>query len=361
MIEKRLMNVFDCFGYIDDKLVFVQENLTNSSISGTAQNSIIRNGIGNKAWSSLDYQKELTVEIQTNVIDLNQIALACGTEVIKGAVTTRARAKVLKDVITHTLSPVPADDSKVVIVNTDTDEIVKDATITGGVITFTQKGNYKVMPYEYLSVPNAERIEIATDKFPSAMKLVMVTTMVDRNGKVVADVIIEIPKAKPSADFTIASASDISNGNDNTVTFTALDNDGTFGHITVVPVGEAPATGEMYIGRISSTEAGATTKVIKYNEITADMVKTAVNVEKKPCTKLTDYIADCADNDYMIIAIPSDSVRVGKKDNGFGGHVVFSTETAGANGDVELEIDGVTYKLYGEICLAKGKFKLQVD
>lgn len=215
------------------------------------------------------------------------------------------------------------------------------------------------MPYEYVSVPNAERIEIATDKFPSAMKLIMATTMVDRNGKVVADVIIEIPKAKPAADFTIASASDISNGNDNTVTFTALDNDGTFGHITVIPVGETPVVGEMYIGRISYTEVGS--KVIKYNAITADMVKNAANVVKKPCAKLADYEADCADNDYMIIAIPSDSVRVGKKDNGFGGHVVFSTETAGANGDVELEIDGVNYKLYGEICLASGKFKLQVD
>lgn len=215
------------------------------------------------------------------------------------------------------------------------------------------------MPYEYVSVPNAERIEIATDKFPSAMKLIMATTMVDRNGKVVADVIIEIPKAKPAADFTIASASDISNGNDNTVTFTALDNDGTFGHITVIPVGEAPVVGEMYIGRISLTEAGGS--VIQYNAITAEMVKSAANVEKKTCAKLADYEANCADKDYMIIAIPSDSIRVGKKDNGFGGHVVFDTDTAGANGDVELEIDGVKYKLYGEICLSAGKFKLQVD
>lgn len=45
MIEKKLLNCFDVYGYMDDKLVFVQENLTNSSISGTAQNSIIRNGI----------------------------------------------------------------------------------------------------------------------------------------------------------------------------------------------------------------------------------------------------------------------------------------------------------------------------
>lgn len=215
------------------------------------------------------------------------------------------------------------------------------------------------MPYEYISVPNAERIEIATDKFPSAMKLVMVTTMVDRNSKVVSDVIIEIPKAKPSADFTISSASDISNGNDNTVTFTALDNDGTFGHITVVPVGDAPVVGDMYIGRISLQEAGG--QRIQYSAITAEMVKTAAAVEKRKCAKLVDYEANCQTNDLMIIAIPKDSIRVGKKDNGFGGHVVFDTETSGANGDVELEIDGVTYKLYGEICLSAGKFKLQVD
>ena len=129
---------------------------------------------------------------------------------------------------------------------------------------------------------------------------------------------------------------------------------------SIAGVGESANVGEAYIGRIALSETGSGS-VIQYNAITAQMVKTAAHVEKVPCKITKDYIADCADNDYMIIAIPKDSARVGKKDNGFGGHVEFSTETAGANGNVELEIDGVMYKLYGEICLAQGRFKLQID
>lgn len=129
--------------------------------------------------------------------------------------------------------------------------------------------------------------------------------------------------------------------------------------LAIAGVGKGSNLADAFIGRISLQEAGGT--LIQYNAITADMVKNAVNVEKIPCAVTVDHIADCADNDYMIIAIPADSVRVGKKDNGFGGHVIFSTDTAGANGDVQLEIDGVMYKLYGEICLAAGRFKLQID
>ena len=138
-----------------------------------------------------------------------------------------------------------------------------------------------------------------------------------------------------------------------------LNLDGNLDKLAIAGSGNSADAGELYIGRISSTEAGSTN--LQYSAITADMVKNATNVEKKKVAKITDYIADCEDNDYMIIAIPKDSARVGKKDNGFGGHVIFSTSEAGANGDVELEIDGVMYKLYGEICLAAGRFKLQVE
>ena len=138
-----------------------------------------------------------------------------------------------------------------------------------------------------------------------------------------------------------------------------LNLDGNLDKLAIAGAGQSADAGELYIGRISSTEAGSSN--LQYNAITAQMIKTATNVEKRPVAKITDYVADCQDNDYMIIAIPKDSARVGKKDNGFGGHVTFSTSEAGANGNVELEIDGVMYKLYGEICLAAGRFKLQVE
>ncbi len=139
-----------------------------------------------------------------------------------------------------------------------------------------------------------------------------------------------------------------------------LDLAGNLDKKAIAGVGEASTAGEMYIGRITLAEIGSE-RLVQYSAITAEMVKTAAHVEKVPCTRVTDREENCEDNDYMIIAIPKDSARVGKKNNGFGGSVSFSTEEAGANGNVELEIDGVTYKLYGEVCLAAGRFKLRVE
>lgn len=48
--NKSLINVFDAYFYLDGKIALVHENLTNSSISSTVQNSLIKNGRGNKTW-----------------------------------------------------------------------------------------------------------------------------------------------------------------------------------------------------------------------------------------------------------------------------------------------------------------------
>ena len=48
------------------------------------------------------------------------------------------------------------------------------------------------------------------------------------------------------------------------------------------------------------------------------------------------------------------------KDNGIGGKVPFDEETAGANG-IDITINSVAYKLYGEILLSQGEIFIYVD
>ena len=48
------------------------------------------------------------------------------------------------------------------------------------------------------------------------------------------------------------------------------------------------------------------------------------------------------------------------KDNGFGGKMPFDEETAGANG-IDITINTVAYKLYGEILNAQGETFIYVD
>lgn len=242
MLNKKVLNVFDAYFYLDGKIALVQENLTDSSISSTVQNSLIKNGRGNKTWASIDYDKELNVELQTNVIDFNQIALSAGSAIVEGATTVYTEAKVHTISGTKiTLDKEPLVSSEVQIIEVATDKVLKettDYTISGRDVTFTSiTGDVKVLPYTYTSVADAKEIKIAADKFASAGKLVLKSVMINEGQKATDYVEIVIEKAKPASDFTISSSSEVSNGNDNTMTLTALaDDKGNLGYIHLIPI-----------------------------------------------------------------------------------------------------------------------------
>lgn len=242
MLNKKVLNVFDAYFYLDGKIALVQENLTDSSISSTVQNSLIKNGRGNKTWASIDYDKELNVELQTNVIDFNQIALSAGSAIVEGATTVYTEAKVHTISGTKiTLDKEPLVSSEVQIIEVATDKVLKETTdyaISGTDVTFTSiTGDVKVLPYTYTSVAGAKEIKIAADKFASAGKLVLKSVMINEGQKATDYVEIVIEKAKPASDFTISSSSEVSNGNDNTMTLTALaDDKGNLGYIHLIPI-----------------------------------------------------------------------------------------------------------------------------
>ena len=67
------------------------------------------------------------------------------------------------------------------------------------------------------------------------------------------------------------------------------------------------------------------------------------------------------EGDYCIVLVPKESGYTVTKDNGIGGKVIFDTDVAGANGDVELTVNNVIYKVYGEMLLAQGQMFIYVD
>ena len=68
-----------------------------------------------------------------------------------------------------------------------------------------------------------------------------------------------------------------------------------------------------------------------------------------------------AEGDYCVVLVPKESGLTVTKDNGIGGKVIFDTDTAGANGDVELTVNNVIYKVYGEMLLTQGRLYFYVD
>ena len=71
---------------------------------------------------------------------------------------------------------------------------------------------------------------------------------------------------------------------------------------------------------------------------------------------------DTAKGDYIVIAVPSSKNFIVTKDDGIGGKATFcEDDSAGANGQYTLNIDGVDYALYGEMLISPGQMFIYVD
>ena len=71
-------------------------------------------------------------------------------------------------------------------------------------------------------------------------------------------------------------------------------------------------------------------------------------------------IDETAESDYIVVLVPTAKNYTVTKDNGIGGKMAFDEETAGANG-VDITINTVPCKLYGEILISQGEYFIYVD
>lgn len=127
--------------------------------------------------------------------------------------------------------------------------------------------------------------------------------------------------------------------------------------------GEDTPTPEIIYGRIPIAGVGG--HIIPYSSITEDMIKNCsqlVHGEVKTMGKTSLGLPSAtAEGDYCIVLVPKESGYTVTRDDGIGGKAEFSTEVAGANGDVELTVNNVVYKVYGEILLSQGQMYIYVD
>ena len=128
---------------------------------------------------------------------------------------------------------------------------------------------------------------------------------------------------------------------------------------------DADTTPYMYYGRLSFQDVGS--RVIQFNEITEAMILKGATDGK--LTKSTPHTLgktslgsynDTAESDYQIVVVPTANNYTVTKDNGLGGKTVFDEETAGANG-IDITINTVPCKLYGEILIAQGETFIYID
>ncbi len=236
-----LLDVFDlyCYDAETGKLLFMSENLTQSSISGTADESEVRNGRGNNLFATLSSNKTLTIECTTNAFSFDSLAFMAGTKVVTGeglGYTASQRLKLASN--TLTLAEAPANTSEVQVFKDGVE--VSNVQVSGTSVTITggQEGaEYLVMPYSYVDNGDFEEIVIKAQDFPSACKVVLKGVERDRNSKIVADMSFIFDRAKPQNDFSIDTSSELS-AKDTTLTLKVLNSDGTLARIVRKPIAE---------------------------------------------------------------------------------------------------------------------------
>ena len=164
-------------------------------------------------------------------------------------------------------------------------------------------------------------------------------------------------------NFTIGVVTELEKGNPPTVTIT-----GTYPNLVLnfgIPTKEPTAVEYMYYGRLPIADVGG--KVIPFNQITEAMILKGVTDGK--LTKSTPHTlkkeslgkySQTATGDYQIVVVPTSKNYTVTKDNGLGGKMEFNEETAGANG-IDITINTVPCKLYGEILIAQGEMFIYVD
>ena len=236
-----LLDVFDLYFYSPEgRLLFMSENLTQSSIKGTADEQEVRCGKGNTLFATLSSNKSLEISCTTNTFSFDSLAFMAGTEVHTGTGVSYAPSEVLK--LTGgklTLSHTPKDSKEVEIYKDGVK--VENISIEGGTVTVTEGRDgdlYKVMPFAFNSSEDAEEIIIRTEDFPSAGKVVLMGVERDKDSKVIADMSFIFDRAKPTNDFSIETSSELS-AKDTTITLKVLNSDGELARIVREPINRA--------------------------------------------------------------------------------------------------------------------------
>ena len=164
-------------------------------------------------------------------------------------------------------------------------------------------------------------------------------------------------------NFTIGVVTELEKGNPPTVTIS-----GTYPNLVLnfgIPTKEPTAVEYMYYGRLPVEDVGG--RVIQYNEITEVMILKGVEDGKlnksTPSTlkkKSLGLASTTSMGDYQIVIVPASKNYTVTKDNGLGGKATFNEETSGANG-IDIIINTIACKLYGEILISQGETFIYVD
>lgn len=82
------------------------------------------------------------------------------------------------------------------------------------------------------------------------------------------------------------------------------------------------------------------------------------DIMELPVTDESVFYIEAKPGERVVVAVPYDGGKA-EKDNGWGEKIPFNTAIDGANG-VQKEVNDVIYRVYGELCIVEGKYKIYI-
>lgn len=104
-----------------------------------------------------------------------------------------------------------------------------------------------------------------------------------------------------------------------------------------------------------------TGRIQSFREVTLDMLNNEKGIiSTRPGERPSVSLGNVPQGCYIVVAIPALYNYLVTKDNGFGGKVPFDESIIGANG-IDIKLDGIAYRIYGEFALAGGNRMIHIE
>lgn len=205
MVTVMDVTLYDSTG----KPVLFLDTLKMTNINTEGSNKEIRGGIGADLLISYDYGRTANLEMQDALISPSSLALLWGTKVEEGSVEYETKEEVVATAgVTNgilTLSDISIE-GDLWVVGSDLDNAIQ-LTFTAGEseesLELTEGNSYTVY---YTATGDAEtkQIVLTNDNFPSALRMVGQTFVIDETTNAKKLIQIEIPKFKINSNFSFS-------------------------------------------------------------------------------------------------------------------------------------------------------------
>ena len=263
-----LIDIFDAYVMTDtDDILCYSKNLTTTDVKGTSEEVKIQNGKMNKLWSVIHSNKEINIELKTNLFNFGTLALISGgtIQTNDGTYFCESSFEKVKEGEFYLLEePKYPERVRVMI---EGEKVIP--SINGRLATVDTRYNDKqaeIMPYEYETddIDDIEYMTLDAENFPENVKLVLKTYVKNKKNGIYKNLTLEFPQCSIASEWNMSTSSKVE-PSESTISLSVLSENGRMMNAYMTPYkkNKEPNFNEDTVGKISFLESGKYSTVEK--------------------------------------------------------------------------------------------------